>query len=257
MGFYDFAGSTLVHAAGGFAALSAIILLGARKGKYKSDGRITAIPGHSMPLAAIGVFLLWFGWYGFNGGSVLSADPNGVSLVFVTTSLAAAAGGVAAFFVAYFMFKSYDLSMVLNGILGGLVGVTAGADSFTGMGAIAVGAIAGIIIPLSIVFFDKTLKLDDPVGATSVHGVCGIWGTLAVGIFSTNPEHSFVTQLIGTLAVGAFSFVAAFGIMGALKATMGIRVDEEEEIKGLDIGEHDMHAYTDGKEDGVFQLTEN
>ncbi|MEM6770278.1 MAG: ammonium transporter [Bacteroidota bacterium] len=255
MGFYDFAGSTLVHAAGGFAALAAVILLGARKGKYKKDGQITAIPGHSMPLAAIGVFLLWFGWYGFNGGSVLSADPNGVSLVFVTTSLAAAAGGVAAFFVAYIMFKSYDLSMVLNGILGGLVGVTAGADSFTGMGAIAVGAIAGIIIPLSIVMFDKYLKIDDPVGATSVHGVCGIWGTLAVGIFSTNPEHSFVTQLIGTLAVGAFSFVAAFGIMGALKAIMGIRVDVEEEVKGLDVGEHDMHAYTLSKEDGVFQLT--
>lgn len=255
LGFYDFAGSTLVHAAGGFAALAAIILLGARKGKYRTDGRITAIPGHNMPLAAIGVFLLWFGWYGFNGGSVLSADPNSVSLVFVTTSMAAAAGGVAAFFTAYAMFKSYDLSMVLNGILGGLVGVTAGADSFTGLGAIAVGGIAGIIIPLSIVFFDKTLKLDDPVGATSVHGVCGIWGTLAVGIFSTNPEHSLLTQLIGTLAVGAFSFTTSFAIMGTLKAFMGIRVDTEEEIKGLDIGEHDMHAYTDGKEDGIFQLT--
>ena len=255
MGFYDFAGSTLVHAAGGFAALAAVILLGARRGKYKANGQITAIPGHSMPLAAIGVFLLWFGWYGFNGGSVLSADANGVSLVFVTTSLAAAAGGVAAFFMAYFMFKSYDLSMVLNGILGGLVGVTAGADSFTGGGAILVGLIAGLIIPLSIVFFDKTLKIDDPVGATSVHGVCGIWGTLAVGIFSTNPEHSFVVQLIGTLSVGAFSFLTSFAIMGALKAAMGIRVDEEEEIKGLDVGEHDMHAYTDGKEDGVFQLT--
>jgi Amt family ammonium transporter len=255
MGFYDFAGSTLVHAAGGFAALAAIILLGARKGKYKKDGHVNAIPGHSMPLAAIGVFLLWFGWYGFNGGSVLSADPNGVSLVFVTTSLAASAGGVAAFFVSYAMFKTYDLSMVLNGILGGLVGVTAGADSFTGIGAISVGAIAGIIIPLSIVFFDKTLRLDDPVGATSVHGVCGIWGTLAVGIFSTNPEHSFVTQLIGTLSIGGFSFVVAFGIMFTLKAIMGIRVPEEEEVRGLDLGEHDMHAYTDGKEDGVFQLT--
>ncbi len=255
MGFYDFAGSTLVHAAGGFAALAAIILLGARKGKYRKDGGITAIPGHSMPLAATGVFLLWFGWFGFNGGSVLSADPNAVSLVFVTTSLAAAAGGVAAFFMAYFMFKSYDLSMVLNGILGGLVGITAGADSFTGIGAIAIGAIAGLIIPISIVFFDKTLKLDDPVGATSVHGVCGIWGTLAVGIFSTNPEHSFVTQLVGTLAVGAFSFATTFGILGALKATVGIRVDAEEELKGLDIGEHDMHAYTLNKEDGVFQLT--
>ncbi|MEO0731683.1 MAG: ammonium transporter [Bacteroidota bacterium] len=255
MGFYDFAGSTLVHAAGGFAALAAIILLGARKGKYRQDGTITAIPGHSMPLAAIGVFLLWFGWYGFNGGSVLSADANGVSLVFVTTSLAAAAGAVAAFFTAYVMFKSYDLSMVLNGILGGLVGITAGADSVTGGSAILIGLIAGIIIPLSIVFFDKTLKLDDPVGATSVHGICGIWGTLAVGIFSTNPEHSFVTQLIGTLAIGAFSFLASFGIMGALKAIMGIRVDADEEVMGLDVGEHDMHAYTISKEDGVFQLT--
>lgn len=256
MGFYDFAGSTLVHAAGGFAALGAVLVLGARKGKYRADGTATAIPGHSMPLAAIGVFLLWFGWYGFNGGSVLSADPNGVSLVFVTTSLAAAAGAVAAFFVAYAMFKTYDLSMVLNGILGGLVGVTAGADSFTGGGAILVGLIAGAIIPLSIVFFDKTLKIDDPVGATSVHGVCGIWGTLAVGLFSTNPDHSFVTQLIGTLSIGAFSFVASFGIMSVLKAVMGVRVDAEEEIKGLDLGEHDMHAYTLAKEDGVFQLTE-
>ena len=256
MGFYDFAGSTLVHAAGGFAALAAIIVLGARRGKYKPDGTITAIPGHSMPLAAIGVFLLWFGWYGFNGGSVLSADPNGVSLVFVTTSLAAAAGAVVAFLVSYGMFKTYDLSMALNGILGGLVGVTAGADSFTGGGAILVGAIAGAIIPLSIVFFDRTLKLDDPVGATSVHGVCGIWGTLAVGLFSTNPEHSFVVQLIGTLSVGAFSFATSFAIMSALKATVGLRVDVEEEIKGLDLGEHDMHAYTLSKEDGVFQLTE-
>ncbi len=254
LGFYDFAGSTLVHAAGGFAALAAIILLGARRGKYKSDGRITAIPGHSMPLAAIGVFLLWFGWFGFNGGSVLSADPNGVSLVFVTTSLAAAAGGVAAFFVAYALFRSYDLSMVLNGILGGLVGITAGANVVTGGSAIVIGLIAGVIIPLSIVFFDRTLKLDDPVGATTVHGVCGIWGTLAVGIFGIG-EFSFLTQLVGTLAVGAFSFLTSLTIFGVLKATMGIRVDEEEEIRGLDLGEHDMHAYTLAKEDGVFQLT--
>ena len=255
--FYDFAGSTLVHAAGGFAALAAIMLLGARKGKYRNDGSVTAIPGHSMPLAAIGVFLLWFGWYGFNGGSVLSADANGVSLVFVTTSLAAAAGGVAAFFTGYAMFKTYDLSMVLNGILGGLVGITAGADQMSGLDAIIIGAIAGVIIPFSIVFFDKTLKLDDPVGATSVHGICGIWGTLAVGIFGDLASSGqFVSQLIGVAAVGAFSFATSLGIMGALKAIMGIRVDEEEEISGLDIGEHDMHAYTDGKSDGVFQLTD-
>lgn len=258
MGFYDFAGSTLVHAAGGFAALAAVILLGARRGKYRADGTVTAIPGHSMPLAAIGVFLLWFGWYGFNGGSVLSADANGVSLVFVTTSLAAAAGGVAAFFMGYILFKSYDLSMVLNGILGGLVGITAGADLMSGGEAILIGMIAGIIIPLSIVFFDKTLRLDDPVGATSVHGVCGIWGTLAVGIFGASAGMGqLVTQLIGTLSVGLFSFATSFALFSILKATMGIRVDEEEEIRGLDLGEHDMHAYSLTKEDGVFQLTDS
>ncbi len=256
LGFYDFAGSTLVHAAGGFAALAAVILLGARRGKYRADGTATAIPGHSMPLAAMGVFLLWFGWFGFNGGSVLSADPNAVSLVFVTTSLAAAAGGVAAFFMAYVLFKSYDLSMVLNGILGGLVGITAGADLMTGGEAILIGLIAGIIIPLSIIFFDKTLKVDDPVGATSVHGMCGIWGTLAVGIFGASAGmEQFFHQLIGVAAVGVFSFASAFAILAALKAVMGIRVDEEEEIRGLDLGEHDMHAYTLTKEDGVFQLT--
>ncbi len=258
MGFYDFAGSTLVHAAGGFAALAAIILLGSRRGKYRPDGSVSAIPGHSMPLAAIGVFLLWFGWFGFNGGSVLSADPNGVSLVFVTTSLAAAAGGVAAFFMGYIMFKTYDLSMVLNGILGGLVGITAGADLMSGGESILIGLIAGIIIPLSIVFFDKTLRLDDPVGATSVHGMCGIWGTLAVGIFGASAGiDQLITQLIGTLAVGIFSFATSFAIFSALKAIMGIRVDEEEEIRGLDLGEHDMHAYTLAKEDGVFQLTDS
>ncbi len=256
LGFYDFAGSTLVHAAGGFAALAAIILLGARRSKYRSDGTVTAIPGHSMPLAAIGVFLLWFGWFGFNGGSVLSADPNAVSLVFVTTSLAAAAGGVAAFFMAYFMFKTYDLSMVLNGILGGLVGITAGADLMSGGEAILIGAIAGVIIPLSIIFFDKTLRLDDPVGATSVHGMCGIWGTLAVGVFGASAGFDqLVNQLIGVAAVGTFSFASSFVILSALKATIGIRVPEEEEIRGLDLGEHDMHAYTLTKEDGVFQLT--
>lgn len=249
LGFYDFAGSTLVHAAGGFAALAAVILLGSRHGKYGKDGKSRAIPGHSMPLAAMGVFLLWFGWFGFNGGSVLSADANGVSLVFVTTSLAAAAGAIGAFFTGYIMFKNYDLSMVLNGILGGLVGITAGADSVTGSSAILIGLIAGIIIPLSVVMFDR-IKIDDPVGATSVHGVCGIWGTLAVGIFSVNPEHRFLIQLVGTLAVGAFSFLFAFGLMYTLKLVMGIRVSLEEELKGLDVGEHEMQAYGENVEEG-------
>ena len=242
LGFYDFAGSTLVHSVGGWGALAAIILLGARKGKYTSDG-IKPIPGHSMPLAAVGVFLLWFGWYGFNGGSVLSADPGLVSLVFVTTTLAAAAGAVGAFFASYFLFKSHDLSMVLNGVLGGLVGITAGADLMSPTDAVLIGLISGVIIPFSVVMFDR-LKLDDPVGATSVHLVCGIWGTLAVGIFGSSAGGGqFVNQLIGVVSIGAFTFIFAFALMYLLKATIGIRVSEEEEVQGLDLAEHDMHAY--------------
>ena len=244
-GFYDLAGSTIVHSVGGWAALAAIIVLGPRTGKYGADGTINAIPGHSMPLAAVGVFLLWFGWFGFNGGSVLSADPMAVSLVFTTTALAAAAGSIGAFITGYAMFKSHDLSMVLNGILGGLVGITAGADVMGPGAAIIVGFIAGIIIPLSVVFFDKTLKLDDPVGATSVHLVCGIWGTLAVGIFGTMAGVTqFIAQLKGVLIVGVFVFGASFLILTIIKAAMGIRVHEEEEIKGLDISEHEMAAYS-------------
>ncbi len=244
-GFYDFAGSTLVHSVGGWAALACIIVLGARKGKYTSKG-IQAIPGHSMPLATLGVFMLWFGWFGFNGGSVLSADPVTVSLVFVTTCLAAAGGAVGAFFTSYAMFKSHDLSMVLNGILGGLVGITAGADLMSPAAAIIIGLIAGIIIPLSVVFFDRTLKLDDPVGATSVHLVCGIWGTLAVGIFGTMAGWAqFLEQLIGVAAIGTFTFVFAFALISFLKVTVGIRVEEAEEVEGLDLAEHDMSAYSE------------
>lgn len=253
-GFYDFAGSTLVHAAGGFAALAAVILLGSRHDKYRKDGSMNVIPGHSMPLAAMGVFLLWFGWFGFNGGSVLSADPNAVARVFVTTSLAAAAGAIGAFVCSYLMTKTYDLSMVLNGILGGLVGITAGADQMNGLESILVGLVAGVLIPLSVVFFDR-IRIDDPVGATSVHGVCGVWGTLAVGIFGAQAGWAQLgIQVVGVLAVGGFAFTTAFGIMYALRASVGIRVDVEEEIKGLDVGEHDMHAYS-FKEDGIFQLT--
>ncbi len=243
-GFYDFAGSTLVHSVGGWAALAGIILLGPRKGKYTERGT-KPIPGHSMPLAALGIFLLWFGWYGFNGGSVLSADPELVSLVFTTTSLAAAAGTVGAFFTSYLMFKTHDLSMVMNGILGGLVGITASADSVSVNSAVLIGLIAGILIPLSVSFFEK-LKLDDPVGATSVHLVCGIWGTLAVAIFGQFDEGvgEFSDQLIGILACGAFSFVVSFILFYVIKVTMGIRVDEAEEIKGLDYVEHKMSAYS-------------
>lgn len=250
MGFADFAGSTLVHACGGAAALAMVILLGPRTGKYTDKG-IRPIPGHSMPLAAIGVFLLWFGWFGFNGGSVLSADPEGVSIVFVTTSLAAAAGAIGAFFTSWAMFKSFDLSMVLNGMLGGLVGITAGADAISPGMSIVVGAIAGVIIPFSVIFFDK-IKIDDPVGATSVHLVCGIWGTLAVGIFG---GANFLTQLIGTFSVIGFTFAFSIVVGYAIKATVGLRVSEEEELKGLDIGEHDMMAYADSVESSAYNLS--
>jgi Amt family ammonium transporter len=238
LGFIDFAGSSLVHSVGGWGALAGIMVLGARKGKYTDKG-IRPIPGHNMPLATIGAMLLWFGWFGFNGGSVLSADPGAVSLVFVTTCLGAASGAIGTFVVSYVKFKSLDHSMVLNGLLGGLVGITAGADGFTPGGAIIVGLIAGAIIPFAVVFFDK-LKLDDPVGATSVHLVCGIWGTLAVGIFGTG---SFVTQLIGVAAIGAFTFVFAFVLFFVINKTAGLRVDDDMERRGLDVTEHEMSAY--------------
>ena len=242
-GFYDFAGSTIVHSVGGWGALAAIILLGSRKGKFSPKG-IHPIPGHSMPLATLGVFLLWFGWFGFNGGSVLSADPGLVSIVFVTTSLAAAAGAIGAFIVSLIMFKTYDLSMVLNGVLGGLVGITASADGVSPSAAMMIGFVAGVLIPISVTAFDK-MKLDDPVGATSVHLVCGIWGTLAVAIFGNYGEGvgSFMAQLIGIVSIGAFTFTFAFSVFFILKKTVGIRVDEEEETIGLDIREHQLSAY--------------
>ena len=247
MGFYDFAGSTLVHSVGGWAALAGVIVLGPRLGKY-IDGKIRPVAGHSMPLATIGVFLLWLGWYGFNGGSVLSADPALVSLVFVTTSLAAAAGVMGAMGASWGLQHKPDLSMVLNGALAGLVGITAGADTVGVASAIVIGLVAGVIVVGSVLLLDRA-KLDDPVGAISVHLICGIWGTLAVGIFSTNPEHSFLTQLIGVLAYAVFCFLSAFAIFFALKLTLGLRVDAEEERVGLDVGEHGMEAY------GGFQIT--
>ena len=242
MGFYDFAGSTLVHSVGGWAALVGAIILGPRLGKYGKNGKVTPIPGSNMPSATMGVFLLWLGWFGFNGGSVLSADPELTSLVLVTTCLAAAAGGLGAMFSYSFVSNKPDLSMALNGILAGLVGITAGADVMTPLSAIIIGAIAGGIVVGSVLAIDR-IKIDDPVGAISVHLTCGIWGTLAVGIFSTNPEHSFGLQLIGVLAYGGFTVICATAIFLAIKATMGLRVDAEEEVDGLDYGEHGMHAY--------------
>lgn len=242
--FYDFAGSTLVHSVGGWGALACIILLGARIGKYV-NGKVKAIPGHNLPLATLGVFLLWFGWYGFNGGSVLSADPGLVSLVFVTTSIAACAGAIGAFIMSQVLFKTNDLTMVLNGILAGLVGITAGADQMGVMSSLFIGLIAGGLVVCSVVMFDR-LRIDDPVGALSVHLVCGVWGTLAVGIFGNLASGSqFISQLIGILSVGIFSFAFAFILFYILKVTLGVRVSATEETEGLDIHEHGMHAYPD------------
>ena len=243
MGFYDFAGSTLVHSVGGWGALAGVLLLGPRIGKY-IGGQSKAIPGHSMPLATIGAFLLWLGWFGFNGGSVLSADPGMVSYVFVTTTLAAAAGVLGSMLVSWTQQAKPDLTMVLNGSLAGLVGITASADTVSVLSAIVIGFIAGVLVVASVLFIDSVLKLDDPVGAISVHLVCGIWGTLAVGIFSTNPEHSFVTQLIGVAIYGAVSFPAALLLFSVLKFAVGIRVTEKEEKVGLDVSEHGMEAYS-------------
>jgi Amt family ammonium transporter len=238
-GFYDFAGSTLVHSVGGWAALAGAITLGPRIGKYV-DGVSKAIPGHNMPLVTIGVFLLWLGWFGFNGGSALCGDADYVSFVMVTTALAAAAGIVGSGICSVIVQKKPDLTMVLNGALAGLVGITAGADVLTPANAIFIGLVTGAVVVLSVIALDKA-KIDDPVGAISVHLVCGIIGTLAVAL---NSDFSFGVQLIGVLSYGAVAFIAALIIFSILKATIGIRVSEEEEVKGLDVSEHSMEAYS-------------
>lgn len=241
IGFYDFAGSTLVHSVGGWGALAGIILLGPRIGKYV-NGQVRPIMGHSMPLATIGVFILWLGWFGFNGGSVLSADPGLVSYVLVTTNLAAVTGIVTSMLTSWIVQKKPDLSMVLNGCLGGLVGITAGCDSVSILSSVIIGGVAGVLAVLGVLVFDR-LRLDDPVGALSVHLVNGVWGTLAVGIFSMNPAHTFTAQLIGVVACGVTAFIGSFVIFLVLKMTLGIRVSEHEELRGLDVGEHGMEAY--------------
>jgi Amt family ammonium transporter len=242
--FYDFAGSTIVHSVGGWGAVIGAYLLGPRLGKYK-DGKMNAIPGHNLPLATFGVFLLWFGWFGFNGGSVLSASPGDVSLVFVTTAIAASAGAFGALVASYAKFKAYDITMVLNGVLAGLVSITAGADQMAVWESAVIGFVGGILVVFGVVMFDK-IKIDDPVGAISVHLVCGIWGTLAVGIFGDLAgTGQFISQLIGILSIGAFCVAFSFIVFFALKKSIGIRVPEAEELEGLDINEHGMHAYPD------------
>lgn len=244
-GFHDFAGSTLVHSVGGWAALIAIYLLGPRIGKFDENGKAQAIPGHNIPLAAAGVLILWLGWFGFNGGSVLSGDPAGTSLVLVTTSLAAAAGGIGAFVLSTILYKNYDLTMFLNGILGGLVGITAGADLMSPNEAVIIGLLAGALIVLAVAFVDK-IKLDDPVGAVAVHLICGIFGTLAVGVFGVKAGlDQFLYQLAGVGATATFCSLTAFIILIIIKKTSGLRVSKEEELEGLDLHEHGMDAYAD------------
>ena len=243
LGFYDFAGSTLVHSVGGWGALIVIYLLGARKGKFDSNGKAIAIPGSNIPLSAAGVLILWLGWFGFNGGSVLSADPANTSLVLVTTCLAAAAGGIGAAFFSNLLYKNLDITMFMNGVLGGLVGITAGADQMGPTEAIIIGAIGGLIVVLGVALLDK-LKLDDPVGAIPVHLFAGIWGTLAVGVFGASASlDQFMVQLASVGIVGLFCVFGATLITLFVKSILGLRVSEEEEEAGLDIAEHGTKAY--------------
>ncbi|WP_248277497.1 ammonium transporter [Brasilonema sp. UFV-L1] len=264
-GFFDFAGCTVVHSVGGWAALMGAAILGPRLGKYQ-DGQIVALPGHNMSIATLGCLILWLGWFGFNPGSTMAADPNAITHIALTTNLAGSVGGIAATITAWLYLGKPDLSMIINGILAGLVGITASCAYVTLSGAFIIGLIAGILVVFAVTFFDK-LRIDDPVGATSVHLVCGVWGTLAVGLFSVGPGVAafpwytdglgpakglfaggglgqFFVQLLGVVCVGGITVLLSTIFWLALKATLGIRVSTQEEIEGLDIGEHGMEAYS-------------
>ena len=244
-GFLDFAGSTVVHSCGAWLALAGAITLGPRIGKY-TKGKSVAIMGHNIPIAALGIFILWFGWFGFNAGSTTAGDVS-IGYIAMTTNLAAAAGALMAMITSWLRSRKPDVGMSLNGVLAGLVAITAGCDGVTVPGALIIGGVAGILVVLSVELFDKILKIDDPVGAVSVHGVCGAWGSLALVFFQKDGLESpatFGAQLAGVVACGLFSFTTAFSIFFVLKKTVGIRVDENEEIRGLDLGEHGMEAYS-------------
>jgi Amt family ammonium transporter len=244
LGFSDFAGSGIVHMAGASAALAGVILLGARKGKYAADGSVRAIPGSNLPLATLGMFILWMGWFGFNGGSVLKlgdiGNANAVAMVFLNTNAAAAGGLLAALITARLLFGKADLTMALNGALAGLVAITAEPSTPTALQACFFGALGGVLVVFSILFMDK-IKIDDPVGAISVHGTCGLLGLLLVPI--TNGDSTFVGQIIGALTIFIWVFGVSFIVWMALKAVIGIRVSEEEEDKGVDISECGLEAY--------------
>ena len=246
-GFSDFAGSTIVHSVGGWAALAGVIILGARKGKYGRDGQVRPLPGSNLSMATLGTFILWMGWFGFNGGSQLALgskeDIDGIASVIASTNMAACAGGLMAACLTQLIYKKVDLTMVLNGTLAGLVSCTAGPDLGINV-ALVEGLIGGALIVFAVPFFDK-LRIDDPVGALSVHLVAGIWGTLAVGIF--NPEVAILSQVKGIVVVGAFVFVSSFLIWKIIDILVGLRVDEETEVNGLDIHETGLEAYPEFK----------
>lgn len=248
--FKDFAGSTVVHSVGGWAALVGASMLGPRIGKYREDGTVTALPGHNMGLATLGCLILWVGWFGFNPGSQLAAD-SAVPYIAVVTALGGSAGGVTATITSWLTTGKPDLSMIINGILAGLVGITAGCAWFSYAGGVVVGGIAGILVVFAVIFIDSTLKIDDPVGALSVHLVNGIWGTIAVGLFDLDKGllyghgiSQLIAQILGVLTVGGFTVLLSFIFWGALKATLGMRVEREEELMGLDVAEHGMEAYS-------------
>ena len=261
-GMIDFAGSTVVHSVGGWAALAGAIILGPRLGKYAKDGTSRAIPGHNIPLAALGVFILWFGWFGFNAGSTTSGTNLSIATIAVTTNLAAAAGAVLAMTATWVKFGKPDTSMALNGALAGLVAITAPCANVSPLSAIIIGAIAGVLVVFSVEFIDKRLRIDDPVGAISVHGVCGAWGTLAVGLFAqaTYGESSgagainglffgggfsqFFIQLTGVISVFIWVFATALILFLLIKKFLGLRASDEEQLKGLDISEHGMESYS-------------
>ncbi len=245
LGFIDFAGSTVVHSIGGWAALAGALVIGPRIGKYSKDGKVKAIPGHNIPLAALGVFILWLGWFGFNPGST-TAGTKDIAMIFVNTNLAAAAGSITAMLTAWVIFKKPEVGMSLNGALAGLVAITAGCNNVSPTSSVIIGAIAGIVVVLSVLFIDR-IHIDDPVGAISVHGVCGAWGTLAAGLFNIGGITAKIigVQLLGIGTAFAWSFGVCFVLFTIIKMTIGLRVSADEELEGLDITEHGGHAYND------------
>nr|WP_269538640.1 ammonium transporter [Cerasicoccus sp. TK19100] len=265
MGMRDFAGSTVVHSVGAWAGLAGAMILGARKGKYSADGKALPIPGHNLPMATLGGFILFFGWFGFNAGSTLAA-VDGLAYVAMTTLLAAAAGTCAAAITTWVKFGKPDLSMTINGCLAGLVSITAPCASVSPLSAVIIGLVGGVIVVFSVLFVERTLKIDDPVGAVSVHGVCGAWGTLSIGFFGSAAIDTVFwdadtaikdglfygggvsqlgIQLLGVAAVFAFTFICSYGMFWAIDKMVGLRVSAEEELEGLDLGEHGNEAYAD------------